>query len=71
MENQPTSTNPSDYEILIRKRSEVDYASYCPQLNIMFKGDKHELVRQKLQDYIDRHIESLTGADDKSDTADE
>jgi predicted RNase H-like HicB family nuclease len=59
MENKPTSTNPADYEILIRKRAGNDYASYCPQLNIMFKGEEHEEVHQKLKDYIENHINSL------------
>ena len=38
-----TSTNIDDYEILIRKRGEGKYASYCPQLNIMLTGFNPEI----------------------------
>ncbi len=54
-----TSTEKEDYEILIRKRGENDYASYCPQLNFMIKGFDHEQVKEYMSDYIDRHINIL------------
>lgn len=53
------SPNPQDYEILIRKRGDGDYASYCPQLNLFIKGEEHELVRGKLKNAIDKHCEEL------------
>lgn len=53
------SLNRNDYEILIRKRGENEYASYCPQLNIMLTGSFHEEVEQKMEDYIEDHIEKL------------
>ena len=54
-----TSTNPDSYEILIRKRGETDYASYCPQLNLIIKGSEHEEVADKMRDAVNKHIESL------------
>lgn len=58
-----TSTEKEDYEILIRKRGENDYASYCPQLNFMIKGFDHEQVKEYMSDYIDRHINILLYGD--------
>lgn len=55
----PTSTDPLDYEILIRRRSETDYASYCPQLAYMIKGTSHEEVELAMKEFILKHIESL------------
>ena len=38
-----TSTNPADYDILIRRYDNgANYASYCPQLAHMIKGIAHE-----------------------------
>lgn len=54
-----TSTEKEDYEILIRKRGENDYASYCPQLNFMIKGFDHSQVKEYMSDYIGRHINTL------------
>jgi predicted RNase H-like HicB family nuclease len=54
-----TSTNPYDYEVLIRKRGDHDYASYCPQLNYMIKGTEHEEVRVLMRALIDKYIEKL------------
>ncbi len=54
------SPNKSDYEILIRKRGENEYASYCPQLNIMLTGTFHEEVEGKMEEYIEKHINSLS-----------
>jgi len=54
-----TSTNIDDYEILIRKRGENEYASYCPQLNLMLTGTFHEEVENKMYERIKQHIEEL------------
>ncbi|MDQ1265674.1 MAG: hypothetical protein QG635_825 [Bacteroidota bacterium] len=56
---KPTSTNPLDYEILIRKRGEDDYAAYCPQLYVMIKGAEHEEVRDKMKQHIESVIENI------------
>lgn len=56
---KPSSTEPFDYEILIRKTGEFEYSSYCPQLNFMIKGQEHEQVRNLMKDHIDKYIESL------------
>lgn len=53
------STNKWDYEILIRKRGESEYASYCPQLNYMLTGTQHAEVEMKMEEYIHKHIQSL------------
>lgn len=49
-----------DYEILIRKRGDNQYASYCPQLNFMLTGLEHEEVRQKMYEHIKEHITRLS-----------
>jgi hypothetical protein len=54
-----TSTNVNDYEVLIRKRGEGKYASYCPQLNYMLAGEEHEQVYGLMIDHINSHIEKL------------
>lgn len=54
-----TSTNINDYEILIRRRGDMEYASYCPQLNLMITGAFHEEVENKMNERIQNHIESL------------
>ena len=59
MADKITSKNPEDYEILIRKRGEAEYASYCPQLNFMIAGTEHEEVRGKMKDHIDDYIKEL------------
>lgn len=51
------STDISDYEILIRRRGESDYASYCPQLAHMIKGTAHEEVEDAMKQYVMDHIE--------------
>lgn len=53
------STNIDDYEILIRKRGDFEYASYCPQLNLMLTGTFHEEVENMMYERIKLHIESL------------
>jgi hypothetical protein len=53
------STNIDDYEILIRKRGDNEYASYCPQLNLMLTGTFHEEVENKMYEKIANHIQQL------------
>lgn len=60
MEFKPsTSVNINDYEILIRKRGEDEYASYCPQLNLMLTGTFHEEVHNLMYERIIQHINEL------------
>ncbi len=54
-----TSTDQSDYEILIRRRGENDYASYCPQLAHMIKGTAHEEVEEAMKAYVLAYIERM------------
>ncbi|MCO6467126.1 MAG: hypothetical protein J5I53_10990 [Bradyrhizobiaceae bacterium] len=56
------STNPEDYEILIRRRDQNDYASYCPQLTHMIKGREHEEVEEAMKEYILAYIAQLNVA---------
>jgi len=54
------STNPNDYEILIRRYdNDANYASYCPQLAIMIKGTAHEEVENLMKEHILQYIENL------------
>lgn len=53
------STKYDDYEILIRRRGEMEYASYCPQLNFMIKGTEHEEVANRMKAFIEKHIEDM------------
>lgn len=63
MERQiSNSVNANDYEILIRKRGEGKYASYCPQLNYMITGEEHEEVYGLMVEKIGEHIESLSSS---------
>ncbi len=55
----PTSTDPNDYEVLIRRRGESDYASYCPQLARMIKGQAHEEVKEAMKKIVLDHIATL------------
>lgn len=57
--NKPTSTNPADYEVLIRRRDETGYAAYCPQLQHMIKGTAHVEVEEAMKQYVLEYIESL------------
>jgi len=57
--NRPTSTDPNDYEVLIRRRGEEDYASYCPQLAHMIKGTVHEEVEEAMKAIVLEYIASL------------
>lgn len=56
---QPTSTNPSDYDVLIRRWGETGYASYCPQLEYMIKGTAHVEVEDAMKQHILNYIEGL------------
>ncbi len=53
------SKNFDDYEILIRRRGDNDYASYCPQLNYMISGTEHEEVLKLMQEHIQAYIGKL------------
>lgn len=44
-----------EYEILVRRRGETDYAAYCPQLDIMVTGKSHEDVENRLKEIIEEH----------------
>ncbi|TAE22884.1 MAG: hypothetical protein EAZ92_15230 [Candidatus Kapaibacterium sp.] len=57
-----TSTNPSDYDVLIRRWGETGYASYCPQLEFMIKGTAHVEVEEAMKEHILKHIEQLKQA---------
>lgn len=35
------------------------YASYCPQLGLMIKGEAHEEVENAMKEVILKHIEEL------------
>lgn len=54
-----TSTDFYDYEIYVRRRGENDYASYCPQLNVMINGSEHEQVVMLMRQKIEEHIKNL------------
>lgn len=63
-----TSQDPEEYEILIRRRDEDDYASYCPQLAHMIKGTAHEEVEEAMKAYILAYIAELASAAPSSNT---
>jgi hypothetical protein len=54
------STNPYDYEVLIRKQGNNNYSSYCPQLNLMLTGAEHVEVQKAMEAKVLEHIEKLT-----------
>jgi hypothetical protein len=56
------STNPDDYEILIRKKGVNNYSSYCPQLNLVLNGTVHEEVVNMMQIKINEHIANLNNS---------
>jgi len=56
------STDIHDYEILIRRRGEGKYASYCPQINQMLLGTEHEEVYDKMAEHIKKYVEGLQAA---------
>lgn len=58
--NKTTSTNPADYDILIRRYDNgANYASYCPQLAHMIKGTAHEEVENAMKEHVLKHIAAL------------
>lgn len=61
--DKPNNIELSDYEILIRRRDEDDYASYCPQLAYMIKGKSHEEVEDAMKDYIRSYVNNLQPGD--------
>ena len=62
-----TSTNLFDYEILIRRYDMADrYASYCPQLGMMIKGEAHEEVENAMKETVIDHISKLKTVSDTS-----
>lgn len=54
------STAREDYEILIRKRDEDDFAAYSPQLNKMIKGKSFDEVFTLIDNEIIAHIKELS-----------
>ena len=44
-----------EYEILVRKRGENDYAAYCPQLDLVVRGTAHTEVEEKMRRVIEQH----------------
>ncbi len=58
-----TSTNANDYEILIRKRGDGQYAAYCPQINFMLSGTLHEEVRELMRKKVEEHISEIKSKD--------
>lgn len=44
-----------EYEILVRKRGENDYAAYCPQLDLVVRGTAHAEVEAKMRVVIEQH----------------
>ncbi len=56
---QPQSIDPQDYDVLIRRRGETVYASYCPQLEHIIKGTAHVEVEDAMKAYILEYIERL------------
>ncbi|MCX7880344.1 MAG: hypothetical protein N2517_06760 [Ignavibacteria bacterium] len=61
------STDFYDYEILVRRRGENDYASYCPQLNLMINGTEHEQVVILMRNRIVEHINLLKKQHEQED----
>ncbi|GDX64042.1 hypothetical protein LBMAG35_08800 [Chlorobiota bacterium] len=58
--NTMSSTNPADYDILIRRYDNgANYASYCPQLAHMIKGSAHEEVENAMKEHVLQHIAKL------------
>ncbi len=53
------SKNLNDYEVLIRKHGQNNYASYCPQINLMLTGTAHVEVQDAMDKKIQEHIAKL------------
>ncbi|MDX9790236.1 MAG: hypothetical protein WC313_02000 [Candidatus Kapaibacterium sp.] len=66
--NISSSLNVDEYEVLIRRRGENEYASYCPQLNLMLTGTFHEEVENKMYEKIQQHIQHLKMAEGQDPT---
>lgn len=67
---KPTSTDQTEYEILIRRYDNgANYASYCPQLAHMIKGTAHEEVEDLMKEYILSYIASLANTSTEQTTA--
>lgn len=49
----------NNYDILVRKDGEHQYAAFCPQLNILVKGTSHEGVEIEIRKKIKEHLEKL------------
>ena len=51
--NTMTSTNPADYDILIRRYDNgAKYASYCPHLANMIKGSAQEEGEHAMKEHV-------------------
>lgn len=67
---KPTSRDPNDYEILIRRYDYgANYASYCPQLAYMIKGEAHEEVENAMKEYVAAYIAALGDEDASGDAS--
>ncbi len=56
-----SSTKREHYEILIRERSDTDFAAYCPQLYRMVKSTSFSEVYSLMDTVIAEHIRKLGG----------
>ncbi len=54
------STNPNDYEVLVRKQGNSNYSSYCPQINLMLTGTEHVEVQKAMEEKVLQHIQQLS-----------
>ena len=54
------------YEILVQKRGENNYAAYCPQLDLMVRGTAHAEVEEKLRLVIQEKTGELVARLDDS-----
>jgi hypothetical protein len=59
-----------EFEILVRKRGENDYAAYCPQLDVQVRGTAHEEVEGKMREIIRRHKEETASNPPPNGSAD-
>ncbi|MBU2445257.1 MAG: hypothetical protein KJ666_06745 [Bacteroidetes bacterium] len=48
-----------NYEILVRRDGENQYSAFCPELNLLVKGNSHEGVeieiKKKIKDNLDNN----------------
>lgn len=68
MAEKSNSLNYDDYEVLVRRRGENEFASYCPQLNLMVVGAFQEEVEDKIFTQIANHIHSLRVAENQKNS---